>query len=409
MESQPLTVTLLGFTIDDEQLNRIAEASSVLPTQTHRFAWNLVAALNSAEAQVSLLSVLPIPNYPEYPNILIRSSIVIHNQACGRTLGFINLLVLKHLSRLYSCLRHGIGYVRERRPDVVVVHGVHTPFLLFAQILKRMFKVQICLVMTDPPGVVRQIDGPLSRLLKRFDRGLVTTLAGRFDGLICLTAALGEDFAPAVPRLVLEGFADPALARFSVSGQAKNGQFVIAYAGATNAEYGVINLIHAIRAMSNPELRLHIYGKGPLDSWVVKQCAIDERIIHHGLVPHQELMQKLANASVLVNPRPSSQDFVKYSFPSKLLEYMTLGVPVISTRLSGIPNDYLPYLEVTRDDTPEALIHAINEIRNNSAHAAGRAVLAQKYVIRQKSLVTQGRRMIEFLQSKAGCGVQPGP
>ncbi|WP_051973618.1 glycosyltransferase, partial [Cryobacterium sp. MLB-32] len=396
------SVVLLGFTIDDRLFGEIAERSSVLPTQTHNFAWNLVRALRSAGLSVSLLSALPVPNYPEYPQIVVRSRRIGARTASGETLGFVNLLVLKHVTRLYSCLVHGTRFVRRQAPAVVVVHGIHTPFLLFARLLRRTLPVTICLVMTDPPGVVRSVDGPVARVLKGLDRQLVRRLAQGFDGIVALTPALAEDFAPGVPRLVVEGFVDPGLHDVVPALTTGTGEIHVAYAGGITADYGVGNLVNAFRSLPDPRLRLDLYGRGTLDAWVRARCDTDARITHHGVLAHRELMPALRAAQLLVNPRPAAQDFVKYSFPSKLLEYLALGVPVVTTRLAGIPDDYLPYLQLTADDSVAALADAIESTLGDPEGAAERADRARRYVFATKSTGVEGQRIARFIAGLGG-------
>ena len=393
------SVVLLGFTVDDMLLDEISQRSAVLPTQTHRFAWNLVGALRSADVTVSLLSALPVPNFPEYPDIVIRSHSIEERGVSGITLGFVNVLVLKHLTRLHSCLTRGLKFVREQSPDVVVVHGVHTPFLLFARILGHALNVRTCLVMTDPPGLVREVDSRLARGLKAIDRTLVRYLASGFDGVIALTPALADDFAPAVARLILEGFADPQLAEPIGALEEEQDEYVIAYAGGISAEYGVKNLVRAFQSIPGGSLRLDLYGKGSLDPWVLEQSAIDDRIRYRGVLGHKELMVRLRSAALLVNPRPAAQGFVKYSFPSKLLEYLTLGVPVVTTRLSGIPDTYLPHLVLVDDDSVESLARAILEVQSDPRAAWERATRGQRFVVEQKSVLMQGNRIAEFFLS----------
>lgn len=396
-----LSVVLLGFTIDDRKFAEVARKSDVMPTQTHRFAWNLVRALTSADTLVSLLSVLPVPSYPEYPEKRIRSSLIDQDGVSGISMGFLNVLILKHVSRFFSCMSQGMRFLRVSRPDVVLVHGVHTPFLLFARLLKHALNVQICVVMTDPPGVLREVDGRATRILKRLDRSLVKSLASGFDGAICLTPELATDFAPQVPSLTLEGFANAELTVLRSELTTGRTEMDIAYAGGIYAEYGVRTLVHAFRSIKDPNARLHLYGRGPLDGWVARQSEIDQRIRHHGLVAHGELMQTLAQASILVNPRPTGQGFVRYSFPSKLLEYMALGVPVVTTRLPGVPGEYFQYVQITDDDSPRALLNALESVQADYAGAAERARRGQEYVTQEKSVPSQGKRIAKFLRGLA--------
>ena len=394
--SAPCTV-LLGFTINDAQLDEIARHSSVLPTQTHNFAWNLVAALQAAGARVALLSVLPVPNCPEYPRIIIRSGRISSRGASGISLGFVNLLVLKHVTRFAACLHRGAAFVRRQAPKVVVVHGIHTPFLLFARLLRRQGQ-RICLVMTDPPGIVRDADGALARLLKRLDRRLVERLAAGFDGVIALTAALADDFAPHVPRLIVDGFVDEALRHGESAGPEHTDDTVtIAYAGGITREYGVANLVTAFRSLENPQLRLSLYGRGTLDDWVRSECAADVRITHHGVLARSDLLPQLRRARVLVNPRPADQAWVKYSFPSKLLEYLALGVPVVTTRLAGLGAEYSGLLHFTENDSVPALAAALQAVLADPDSARERAERARAYVVEHKSTRAAGARIAVFL------------
>lgn len=390
-------VVLLGFTVDDRVVNEIARNSAVLPTQTHRFAWNLASAMESAGAVVALVSALPVPNYPEYPRIIIRSGVVDQGQIQGVTLGFLNLLILKHATRFIQCLRIGMRYIRSRRAKFVVVHGVHSPFLVFARLIKKFLRLRIVLVMTDPPGVVRTVDGRISRTLKRLDRRLLQSLASGFDGVICLTPALANDFAPNVPCLIVEGFANPELAGVADITRSVSGGLRIAYAGGINAEYGVKNLVLAFKSIDDPHARLSIYGKGPLDGWVREQSKSDTRIIHGGMLAHDALMSQLRQSSILVNPRPSAQGFVRYSFPSKVLEYLTLGVPMVTTKLEGLGADYLQFAQVAEEDSVSALATAIQSVVSGYERALERAQRGQEYVISEKSVEAQGRKIAQFL------------
>ncbi|MDH6235810.1 glycosyltransferase involved in cell wall biosynthesis [Cryobacterium sp. CG_9.6] len=316
----------------------------------------------------------------------------------GRSLGFINLIVLKHLTRFSSCFVRGTRFVRREAPQVVIVHGIHTPFLLYALLLRRTLPVRICLVLTDPPGIIRHVDGPLARRLKGLDRRLLRRLTRGFDGVIALTPALAADFAPRVPRLILEGFVNPHLATTAAAHRNPD-EIHVAYAGGISTEYGVRNLVEAFRTLPDRRLRLDLYGRGTLDGWVVGQCEADARITHHGILPHDALMPHLRAAQVLVNPRPADQLFVKYSFPSKLLEYLALGVPVVSTRLAGIPDDDLVFLQLTVDDSVSALAQALSLMLSDLEAAESRARRAQQYVVEHKSQAVVGARIAAFLSA----------
>ena len=56
-----------------------------------------------------------------------------------------------------------------------------------------------------------------------------------------------------------------------------------------------------------------------------------------------------------VNPRPGAADFTRYSFPSKTLEYLDAGKPVLAYRNDGIPPEYDEHLLYISDPGPVAM------------------------------------------------------
>ena len=67
-------------------------------------------------------------------------------------------------------------------------------------------------------------------------------------------------------------------------------------------------------------------------------------------------------ATLLVNPRLSDEEYTKYSFPSKNLEYMLYEKPVLVFKLPGIPNEYDEVLNYFRSNEPEKMAQDIMKI-----------------------------------------------
>ncbi|MEU4470482.1 glycosyltransferase [Micromonospora sp. NPDC023888] len=401
-------VTLLGFTVPDDLLAEIIARDTHLPTQTHTFAWGLVRSLRAADCPVHLLSAAPVSTWPGNRQIRFRAGRFRQDDVDGHLLAFVNLLGLKHVTRFLAAWRTGSRALREREADVLLVHGVHSPFLWFGVLRARRCGVRVVPVLTDPPGVMLPTDGRLVRLLRGLDVALVRAALARCCGVIALTAALAEDFAPGRPRLVLEGIscADPAGPPVP-PGATRD----IVYAGGLSRAYGVDRLVEAFRGLPGDDLRLCVYGRGELAGWLRDQATVDRRILPPALLPRQELLPRLARATVLVNPRPVDQDFVRWSFPSKIIEYLAAGVPVVSTRLPGIPAEYAPWLSFAEPDTAAGLRTAVSRVLELPAEQA-RALGAggARFVRETRDPATQGRRLSDFL---AGLpeqrGAQPRP
>jgi glycosyltransferase involved in cell wall biosynthesis len=133
------------------------------------------------------------------------------------------------------------------------------------------------------------------------------------------------------------------------------------------------------------DLRVVLVGDGELRGALEDRVARDglaERVALRGALPHEEIPAALAGATAMVLPSVTARDGQMEGIPVALMEAMAAGVPVISTRLSGIP-------ELVRDGetgllVPErdaaALADAMERVAADRALAARLAEGARRLV-----------------------------
>ena len=103
--------------------------------------------------------------------------------------------------------------------------------------------------------------------------------------------------------------------------------------------------------------------------------------------------------SLLVNPRQNTENFTKYSFPSKTMEYLSSGTPVLMYRLDGIPKEYDEYLHYVSGNNVQDLTSAIKELLNcDSKELDEKAYRAQKFIMSQKNAVVQSAKILNIMQ-----------
>ena len=104
---------------------------------------------------------------------------------------------------------------------------------------------------------------------------------------------------------------------------------------------------------------------------------------------------------VLVNPHSTALLTARYVFPSKLLEYLASGRPVITTATPEIAADYRDLCTVLDREEPQALADAI--LRVAAMSAADRLARAGKVrvaIIERRAWSRQGRRLVRFLEEQ---------
>jgi len=395
-----MKVVVLGFTLPRDLMDQVLAVDAHMPIQTHTFAWAVVEALRDAGVEVHLLSAQPLASYPGNPKVLARGGGFSTRGVEGRFLPFVNLTLVKHVTRLASGIIVGLDALNEWRPDALIVHGVHSPFLVLARFFRRVFGIPVVTILTDPPGVVLPTDGMLVTGLKRVDRVVVRVLLRGHDGVIALTPAIAEHIAAGLPALVMEGIVGE-LPEEPVGPLATSEATpaTVIYAGGLSREYGVDRLIEAVRGLPTANVRLQLFGRGDLEDCISQIAATDARIRPPRYAERSEVLRAYAQADVLVQPRPIEQDFVRFSFPSKLMEYLASGTPVVTTRLPGIPEDYADHVEWADADDSQGLGEAIARVLAFSPDIRrDRGAKARDFVWRTRGRANQGQRMRLFIE-----------
>lgn len=112
--------------------------------------------------------------------------------------------------------------------------------------------------------------------------------------------------------------------------------FVVVHQGTMVQRYGVDVIARAV-ALARPQipcLRLEFYGTGdfqPAMERLVAELGIGDITVFHGYRPLDEMPQAVANADVGVAALRKDV-FTDCGLPTKLLEYIQLGVPAIASR-----------------------------------------------------------------------------
>ena len=174
-----------------------------------------------------------------------------------------------------------------------------------------------------------------------------------------------------------------------------------ASAGGVSRQYGLANLVEGFRMADVENAQLHIYGPGDYVEELQEIAKEDPRIFYGGMLLNAQIVQKEQEATLLVNPRPTDEEYVKYSFPSKTMEYMASGTPVLTTVLPGMPKEYYPYVYLLEDETAEGIAEKLKQVLSESDEnlfEKGRE--ARTFVLETRNNVVQAQKILDMLKKK---------
>ena len=105
-----------------------------------------------------------------------------------------------------------------------------------------------------------------------------------------------------------------------------------------------------------------------------------------GTLTLDKILEKETKAKVLINPRPSTEKFTEYSFPSKTIEYMSAARPVLTTPLKGIPDEYHKYLLFIQDESLTGFTKCIEKVLSIDVNVLDKIGLeSSKFVHEEKN------------------------
>lgn len=224
---------------------------------------------------------------------------------------------------------------RRDRPDVV--HAFFTvPAGLAAAGIRRMFGIPFVVSLrgSDVPG-----HSPGNTLMRRL-RGLAAAVWRRADAVVALSAGLlatARETAPLVDALYIhngvdvQAFAPPADGRAG-----RQGDLRLVCVARLERLKGIHVLLPVLARLSagSPPFRLRIVGDGPEREALtrqVRELGLDSRVEFAGAVAPDRMAAEYAAADVLVHPTLAE------AFGQVLTEAMACGLPVLATRVGGIP------------------------------------------------------------------------
>ena len=377
-------------TCSDRTYRRLFETVAVKPAfQSQKYHRLLIEGL-AANSKVDVIANPPV-NRSVLDKAFVRLPREEEGGACYHNFPAIRNPLLKAawvgLGTFFQILR------LADRDSAVVVDGLNRVTALAGMLAARLRRIPCVGIVTDLPDMLG--GGGFSNKLANF-------VIGHCTAYVFLTEAMNARLNPnGKPYVILEGHADITMGERTPSLERKHRPRVCLYAGGVSRQYGLANLVEGFRMADLPDTELHIYGPGDYVEELKAVAAEDSRVKYGGMLLNTEIVDKEMEATLLVNPRPTAEEFVKYSFPSKTMEYMSTGTPVLTTVLPGMPEEYHPYVYLIRDETPQGIARALKDTLAQSDEALlQKGMAARNFVLTEKDNVTQAEKILEMLKRK---------
>lgn len=395
---------LMGLFPKEYQAEIEKNSVSSIQNAANKLQWAIIKGLDEIpNVHVSIANSLYIGSYPKrYKKCLIPTFSFSHTEGAEDiNIGFCNLTGWKIYSRYRSSKKTVKKWAKQASSDqkTLLIYALTSSFTKVAKYVKRKFPdVKVCIVVPDLPEYM-SVGGKRSKFFKFLKSRSVRIIrkdVKSVDYFVLLTDAMKEWFDHPISYTVVEGIAGNIQA--NIENQTERRKSIL-YAGGVSAQYGVVDLVKAFISVAPDGWELDIFGSGR-DLQTIKDLAADFPSIKiHGLVSNSTVVEAQKSASLLINPR-KNQPFTKYSFPSKILEYMSSGTPVLAYKLDGMPDDYNEYffhIEET-DNGLENALRFVTSLSDGERIEMGKK--AKNFVAENKNPKAQCEKIIKLLSQQ---------
>lgn len=346
---------LCGVFAKENETEIIAQSRGGVEFSANEFQKKLIDGLRQTDISTSVLSAPFIGSYPNRSIQVFFRGFVSFQTLCTYV-PFCNLWGIRNISRAHSLRLALQDFIRlESSEKLIVVYSAHEPFLQVAAYAKKKDpRIQICLVVPDLPEYMNLSTkrNRIYNFCKRIDTWLIYRYCKQVDSFVVLTEQMKRVLnVGSRPCTVVEGIISH-MPTPNLRQEIDDGSVRIVYTGKIDEKFGIKNLVDAFLITQNPQYRLILCGAGDAVGYVREKAALDSRIEYKGQVLPEEAKRYVEQASILVNPRPNNDVYTRYSFPSKNIEYMLSGNPVVAYLLDGMPSIYSDFIFPIHQDGP---------------------------------------------------------
>lgn len=397
-----MEILYLGTICNYREYKKIINNSRIKPSiAPYVFDRNIIKGLSEiSDVNLRILSYPMIAAFPDSKIIgwFNRREKILRNLETT-WITAINIHLLKQLSLKtfsYFAINKWLQETRGRQ-RCILMYSIYYPIAGNVIRLCKRNQCRSIAIVTDLPRHF-YTNARISVLKRTFSKlfiNSVVKIQKKFDGYIVLTKNMQDVLECGQKSIIIEGIAEKVNPRKTF----KTKKRAIMYAGALNRKYGLKDLIEAFIELKK-DYELWIFGSGDYKDDVINYSKRFNNIKYFGHVPREKILLYEKKATLLVNIRPADEDFVKYSFPSKTIEYMGSGTPVLTSKLPGIPDEYYKYVFVIDDIDKKKLVLLLKEIMEKSdelLNAFGKR--AASFIENNKNYKIQTKKIFTFLRS----------
>ncbi len=251
-------------------------------------------------------------------------------------------------------------FPKNKRVHVIACES-HKPYLLGVKKVKKLFKSSFSTLIV--PDLTENMDYYHSSFLYKFfkkrNAAEISALTKNYiDSFFCLNEEINKKINPSnKPSIIFPCIYTP-IDKESFELEKTDGKIHCGFFGKTDKRNGIEIIVEAAK-IAPKNIVFDIYGSGDDDEYL-STLKLDNLIVH-GFVSPNEAFKTMHNIDIFLSPRLPGEEYTKYSFPSKICDYMSFYKPIITYKLDCYPKELDNLFIYPKDMSPESLLESIDK------------------------------------------------
>lgn len=396
-------IYLTSICLPHEELEILRKSKCGLQNSIIQLQTRYLEGFIDNKYDVEVINYLPIGSYPKnYKDLVIKNNNWKKEiKIAGYSLGFVNIDIVKQLIltiKTYYRLRKICRLYNDKK-IIIIMYDLLIPYIIAVRRIKKKFpNIITSSIVADLPGRFgyNKFEYSLKGYLKKYLSNYQMEEISRLDFFCLLTDYMKVPLKIKKNNfVVIEGIVNEDITYTNLVNN-----HILLYAGALSKSYNIDVLIKAFSLIDDTQYQLWICGSGNYEDDIRRASSIDRRIKYFNYVTIHETYELEQRTTILINPRQNIGNYTKYSFPSKTLEYLASGRPMIGYHLDGMPKEYYKYIISPLDNSIEELKKTIIEVANYSTEKLTKIGLeGRNFVIKNKNHINQSKKYLNAVSN----------
>lgn len=351
----------------------------------------------------TLACCLPVASFPKGPIWISGKRETLED---GQTIDIwptLNIQILKilfwGLYSLFYISKWAGKHSKEKRR--VLGYNIYTPPVKWLYKACKRTKTQLFLVLMDLGVPPKRLGlGKLRMWGYKWSELIAHKYLPLLDGRIVINEKMVDEYAPDNDYILVDGgINEEIVKRLFPLKVSQNSVITFVLAGMLWEQNGTQLILEALKLCPELDIKVIFAGNGNDVPLIQSASITDQRIQYLGMLDLEHLIKVYEFADVLLNLRIEEEEDMH--FPSKLLEYLTMGKIVLSTPVAHLERDYGDFVELLYDVKPAALADKMRYIVSMSRNVMyEKGLKARQYMLSHRTWHIRTKEIMDYIESK---------